>query len=411
MRSRDPNVEGVYVSSLDRPEQRAKIASGDTKALYAPPSDGRRTGYLLWLRERTLLAQPFDPTNATLAGDPTPLAHNISVGGGTMLQGVPASRAAFWVSDTGLLVYRTGAETGRSLVWSDRSGKPLETLMQEERDSDIVNVRLSPDQSRMAVERLVDTNTDISIYEIAAHRWSALTATPGLKTSPVWSPDGKEVVYAAERNGTLQIYRASANGAGQEQQLTDGPNSKLAWDWSLDGRYLMYSETAPKNRRDLWILPFDANGVAGKPMPFLATANDEMEAHFSPDGKWIAFASNATNVVGGVKTYIRAFPGGPDAQWPVSSTQGVGLFWNPNGKELFFRAPSPGGGGSVLSAAIQLRPDHPEISAPQELFKTLFPLPGNPTTDGQRFLQFIRPGDASDRNPLTVVVNWQAALN
>ena len=89
----------------------------------------------------------------------------------------------------------------------------------------------------------------------------------------------------------------------------------------------------------------------------------------------------------------------------------MGLFWNPNGKELFFRGPSPAGGGSVFSAAIQLRPDHPEISAPQELFRTPFPLPGNATTEGRRFLQFIRPGDANDRNPLTVVVNWQAALN
>jgi eukaryotic-like serine/threonine-protein kinase len=410
VRSRDPNVEGVYVSSLDRPEQRIRVVSGDTKALYAPPKDGR-TGYLLWLRERTLLAQRFDPTNARLEGDPAPLAHNISVGGGTMVQGVPASRAAFWVSETGLLVYRTRAETGRSLVWSDRSGKSLETLLQEERDSDIVNVRLSPDESRVAVERIVNNNTDISIYEIAARRWSALTSTPGVKTSPVWSPDGRFVAYAFERNGALQIFRAAANGAGQEQPLTDGPNAKLPWDWSQDGRYLIYSETTPQNRRDVWILPLDADGAGGKPIPFLTTANDESEAHFSPDGKWIAFASNASNVAGGVKAYIRAFPGGPAGQWPVSSTQGVGLFWNPNGKELFFRAPSPGGGGSVFSAAIQLRPDHPEISAPQELFRTLFGLPGNPTTDGQRFLQFIRPGDASDRNPLTVVVNWQAALN
>jgi dipeptidyl aminopeptidase/acylaminoacyl peptidase len=311
VRSRDPNVEGVYVSSLDRPEQRTKVVSGDTKALYALPTDGRRIGYLLWLRDRTLLAQRFDPTNARLEGEPTPVAHNISVGGGTMLQGVPASRAAFWVSETGLLVYRTGAETGRSLVRSDRSGRPLETLLQEERDSDIVNVRLSPDESRVAVERITNNNTDISIYEIAARRWSALTSTPGVKTSPVWSPDGRYVVYGAERNGTLQICRASANGAGQEQQLTDGPNAKIPWDWSEDGRYLIYSETTPQHRRDLWILPLDSNGAGRKPIPFLTTANDEMEAHFSPDGKWIAFASNATNVVGGVKAYISDFLVGP----------------------------------------------------------------------------------------------------
>jgi hypothetical protein len=179
-----------------------------------------------------------------------------------------------------------------------------------------------------------------------------------------------------------------------------------------NGRGLSRDGQEPRTGcRDLWILPLDADGAAGKPIPFLTTGNDEMEAHFSPDGKWIAFASNASNVAGGVRAYIRAFPGEPEGQWPVSSTQGVGVFWNPNGKELFFRAPNPGGGGSIFSAAIQFRQERSEISAPQELFRTLFPLPGNPTADGQRFLQFIRPGDASDRNPLTVVVNWQAALN
>jgi hypothetical protein len=109
--------------------------SGDTKALYAPPREGR-LGHLLWLRDRTLVAQRFDAAALKLEGDPTPLAQNIAVGGGTALN-IAANRAAFWVSDTGLLVYRAGIGTGRHLVWFSRDGQRLETVLQEERDGEI----------------------------------------------------------------------------------------------------------------------------------------------------------------------------------------------------------------------------------------------------------------------------------
>ena len=406
------SMDAVYASFVDQPERRIKLVSTGTKALYAAAYEGR-PGYLLWLRDRTLVTQRFDPANLKLEGDPIPLAQNVAVGGGTT-QGIPANRAAFWVSETGLLVYRAGAQTGRSLAWFARDGKRPEPILQEERDGELVNLRLSPDQTRVAMARTINDNTDIWTYEIASRRWSKLTSNPGAEISPVWSPDGRHVAYAADRDGSNQIYRTDANGAGQEQRLTEGPNVKIPGDWGQDGRSLIYSESHPQNQRDLWILPLErADGAPGKPIPFLTTTDaDEFDARFSPDSKWIAFVSNTT---GSPLVYLRAFPGGPPGQWPVSSGNATDLAWTKNGKELLYRAPNPGvgTGGLILAAPVQFLPDRPEIGAAQELFRTFLPgTVGTASSDGQRFLLFSRPGvdGEENQNPLTVVINWHAAL-
>jgi Tol biopolymer transport system component len=120
------------------------------------------------------------------------------------------------------------------------------------------------------------------------------------------------VAFTAERDGSIQIYRINANGGGQEQRLTDGPNDKLTLDWSRDGRYLTYAERHQRNQGDLWILPLDSpNGLPVKPIPFLTTPANEVTARFSPNGKWIAYTSD-TN--GRTEAFIRAFPGGPPGE-------------------------------------------------------------------------------------------------
>jgi Tol biopolymer transport system component len=305
-----------------------RLVSGDTKALYAPPRDGR-LGHLLWLRDRTLVASRFDAAALKLEGDPTPLAQNIAVGGGNALN-IAANRAAFWVSDTGLLVYRAGIGTGRHLVWFSRDGQRLETVLQEERDGEIANLRLSPDRTRLAVGRTINDKADVWIYETGSRRWSRVTSSAGAETAPVWSPDGRYRAYAAERDGLRQIYRTDANGAGQELRLTDGPHPKLPWDWSQDGRYLVYAEQHPQTGSDLWILPLDgAGGAPGKPIPFLTTPNNESQGYFSPDGKWIAYTSNTT---GSPLAYIRAFPGGPKVSGPCRAEPPQALRGTPTAK-------------------------------------------------------------------------------
>ena len=179
-------------------------------------------------------------------------------------------------------MYRTGDSGGQSLVWVGRDGKPLETVSVEERDGELSSPRLSPDGTRFAVERIGADVSDVWVYEIARKRWQKLTSTPGREGSPVWSHDGQWVAYAAERGGSTQIYRIQANGAGQEQQLTDGANTKVPRDWSRDGRFLIYSEIHPQNQSDPWILPLDAaSGRPGKPIEFLTTPANDVRALFS----------------------------------------------------------------------------------------------------------------------------------
>jgi eukaryotic-like serine/threonine-protein kinase len=408
VRSSDANVKGVYAASLDHPEQRKKLVSTDTKALYAPPHD-TRPGFLLWLRDRTLVAQRFDPASRKLEGDPIPVAEQIMIGGG-VTQGMQASRAAFWVSENELLVYRSGGGGGRSLVRIGRDGTRLETVMTEERDGELAGgLRLSPDGTRLAVERVIANVSDLWVYELARRVWSKLTSTPGREGSPVWSSDGRQLAFAADRDGSIQIYRMNANGAGQDERLTDGRNFKLPLDWSQDGQYLIYAELSPQSQRDLLILPMGPNGLPGKPIPFLTTPADEVTARFSPDGKWIAYISNIT---GRPEAFIRAFPGGPPGEWPVSSGGASSVEWRGDGAELFYRQLSPGYGPAMMAQTIRFLPDRVAIGAAKTLFRNSFYFDtANVSKDGQRFLQFARAGETADaRNPLTVVSNWQAGL-
>jgi Tol biopolymer transport system component len=355
------------------------------------------------------VAQRFDPASRKLEGDPIPVAEQIMIGGG-VTQGMQASRAAFWVSDNGLLVYRSGSGGGRSLVRIGRDGMRLETVMTEERDGELAGgLRLSPDGTRLAVERVIANVSDLWVYELARRVWSKLTSTPGREGSPVWSSDGRQLAFAADRDGSIQIYRINANGAGQDERLTEGRNFKLPLDWSQDGRYLIYAEIHPQNRRDLWILPLDSNGSPGKPVPFLTTPADEPIARFSPDGKWIAYLSDTT---GRPEGFIRAFPGGPPGEWPVSSGGASSIEWRGDGAELFYRQLSPGFGPAMMAQTIRFLPDRLEIGAAKTLFRNSFYFDtANVSKDGQRFLQFARAGETADAgNPLTVVSNWQAWL-
>jgi eukaryotic-like serine/threonine-protein kinase len=400
VQSGNPNTQGVYAASLDRPQDRVQILRTSAKAYYAPPVAGH-PGYLLWVREQSLLAQRFDAGNLRTEGDPAPLAEDIALN---------ANRAAFWGSDAGLLVYRNGVNYGNAkLVWIGRDGKRLESAGPEDSYD---SLRFSPEGKRVALGRHDQAGYgDIWLLELGRGVFTRFTFDPRDDRDPAWSPDGGQIAFSSNRSGFFQLYRKDSAGAGQEEQLTSGLDNKALSDWSRDGRYLLYTERAPRNGDDIMALPLEGER---KPIVVLQTSFNEGAGVFSPDGKWIAYQSDES---GRDEVYVRAFSAAAAAaggKWQVSAQGGTRPRWRGDGKELFYLAQlNSARSARMMAAGIRITATGVETDAPRELF-TVFASPGiasayDITPDGQRFL--VEELTASARlAPLTVVTNWQARL-
>jgi eukaryotic-like serine/threonine-protein kinase len=323
---------GVYVASLDNPNQSVRLLQSDAKAVYAPPRNGL-PGYLLWLRDQTLVAQRFDPKSRRLEGEPLVVADGIAAG-----FAANARRAAYSVSTTGLLAYRGGGNAGFDLTWVNRDGKPdgrtSSTSFQRGGDPSI-----SPDGRRIAMERQTGNTLHVWLYETGRAISTRLTLDPGFSWFPVWSPDGKQVAYSAERGGSWGLYRKDAGGGGVEELLLSGSDRGAASSsWSRDGRYLLYQSGDKQvygnmvNQLDIFLLPLTASRQERKPVPYLQTPFREANAQFSADGKWVAYESDES---GRAEVYIQAFPS-TGAKWQVSNNGGIQPRWRGDGRELFF---------------------------------------------------------------------------
>jgi Tol biopolymer transport system component len=404
--SEDPNIQGIYAGSLENPKpgmqkEHVRILATDRKAYYAPSPSGQ-TGYLLWMQEKTLLAQRFDDRKLRLEGDPAPVADGLNLAGNV--------RAPFWISDAGLLAFRTGNRFERTkLVWMGRDGKILMEAGKADASKEYLSGRLSPDGKRYAVDRRDDNdndNEDIWVLEFGRDIMSRLTFDPKWDQFPVWSPDGRQIAWASERSGVRQIYRKDASGEGQEEQLTNGPTGAVATDWSRDGRYLLYTGSGPKTGWDIGALPLEGDR---KPFEVLQTPFNEGFAQFSPDGKWIAYASDES---GRSEIYVRAFPASPGGRWQVSNQGGSMPKWRADGKELYYLGPTR---SNIMAAGIRISLAGVQTDTPRQLFAISVPpsdvtVPYDVSGDGQSFL-VTQPANAQlGPAPLTVVLNWQDGL-
>jgi eukaryotic-like serine/threonine-protein kinase len=386
-------VRGIYVGTLDG-KVHERILSDDSNAVYAQTSNGN--GYLIFGRERTLMAQGFDPQKLQLKGEAVLVAPQVR----SLLGSIVTSRHRnFSVSDAGVLVFDALPNHMRNeLMWMDRSGKKLITL------DDLSNVSapvLSPDGQHFVVPRGEQTgNNDLWLSDADGKNPTRLTFDLANEDFPVWSPDGSRIAWASNKEGTYQLFEKAASGAGQESVLLRSDYYKFTTDWSPDGRYIIYRESHQKTN-DIWVLPVGSGDA--KPFPLLQTEANEFAAVVSPNGKWIAYVSDES---GRYEIYVQSFPqGGGKRQ--ISSGGGHSPRWA--GNDLFYQAPD----GKLMAVPIKDGTSF-DAGAPVALFE--FRPGGNlscpyyaVTKDGQRFL-ISTIVETEAKAPLTVVMNWDSQL-
>jgi eukaryotic-like serine/threonine-protein kinase len=383
-RSADPRNTALYLGSLDG-KTRELLDTVDSNAMFSPP------GYLIYQREGQLMARPFDASRGRFTGPEfavaAPIGYNSANG-----------RGAFAVSRTGVLIYRAGSDaTSSEATWFDRAGKRLGSLGLPDISPD---AWLSADGTSVAFSR-ADRRTATSIWfsSLTRSTLSRFTFGPGMDVLPVWSTDGKYVVFASNRGGAFDLYRKVSSGTGEEELLLKSNTDKYPSDWSRDGHQLLYYSPGSQGDFDLWIMSLVGDR---KPTPFLQTKFDERNGRFSPTGRWIAYVSNET---GSYEVYVLPFPLGTGGKWQISTTGGLQPRWRADERELYYLAAD----GRVMSVPIRADGQF-EHGEPHQLFQTRL----DPSVlindrnyevaaDGERFLVTTPLGTSV---PMTVVVNW-----
>jgi Tol biopolymer transport system component/predicted Ser/Thr protein kinase len=373
--TQESQSQEVYAASLAKSAEKIRLLANAFQVQYASAGNGE--DYLLWIRDQTLVAQRFNTEKLQLIGEPRPIVDPVataSIGGRSLIYG----------SDIAL----------RQLKWLDRKGKELGLLGEP---GPWAFNRISPDGRRVATTRvgrlwLVETGRGVA---------SLLTSTGGL--NPLWSPDGRTVLFSRLPG---IIYRINADGSGKEEPVTESTERRYATDWSRDGRFVIYTEEAQERGRDLWVLPVTPDGrlePGAKPRPFVREPLDQHVARFSPDTRWVAYQSNES---GQWEVYVRSFPEARE-KLHISTAGGDNPQWGAGGHELFYRSRE----GKLMVVTLKSSGTSLDASLPRELFTLPPSLPGptpyEVTADGQRFLV---SDVAANSEPLNVIVNWPALL-
>jgi Tol biopolymer transport system component len=389
--STDSEKSGVYIGDLASKTKKRVIDFG-TRAIYVNP------GYLLFVREGTLMAQPFNASQLETMGDAVPVVGQVQT-----FTPVTAALGHFSASQNGLLVYTTGtAGDMMQLTWYDRMGNRTGTVGAP---GYLGYFSLSPDGATVAFSRRgSDSGRDIWTHDVARGNESPLT-TGGINDNPVWSADGKRLYFLSNRDGALKVYWKNANNTGSEEVIEAARRSSPQ-DASPDGKYLLTQtiETNPKTGVDIWVLPLFGDG---KPYGYVETTFVDSDPRLSPDLRWLAYQSDRSK---NFEVYAVSFPQNGES-WQVSTDGGRLPVWRSDGRELYYYSRD----NQIM--AVEVKPSAPgstqsPFGVPRKLFDARISNinPGFAVSKDGRFLLKIPVGQQEASVPMTVVLNWPQLL-
>jgi hypothetical protein len=350
--------------------------------------------HLVFARGSGLLAVPFDPQRAESIGDPVPVIEGV-------LQDSMARVAQFAVSANGTLVYAPGGVLDRTRpAWVDRNGRVQKLPMEAQTYGEL---KLSPDGNQLAI-LIPGVNDNVWIFNLETGKGTPL-AEPGVNHSPVWTPDGKRLIFASTRGAKNFIYSKAVDGSGEKAELLYEAPASISFanasEISPDGTLLLIETFPTKGGTGVLALSLDGSGKVVPLMPH----NRAWFIRFSPDGHWITFTSDKSGS-GRSEVYVQRFPAGNQVQ--ISYEGGEEGMWSAKGDELFYRNRD-----AWMVAAISFQPTY-KASAPRELFRgPFYNVPGyseDVAPDGQRFLMLMPEFPETPVTQLHVIVNWSEEL-
>ena len=331
----------LYLADSTRPEHHSLFAGElgrDTRIRLVERASSRALfgagGFLFFADQRALVAQAFDPDHLALSGERIRVVERVD-----QPQGFD-HYVLVSVAETPVLAYRSLQSPATRIVHRDEA-RVLETLTTA---AEYYEPTLSPDETRVALDLfnpspsarfgygINEIKSDVVVLNRATGALTKVTTDPGAEWGPVWSPDGTQLVYSSNRREQiLELYLKSLTSDAPAELLVAANRNEnpIPQSWSPDGKVLVYSMFNPKTRGDLWMLPMTGDR---KPVPLLTEAHTEWQAQISPNGRWIAYASNES---GRLDVYVRSFPV-PDSKWHVSPEGGGDPRWSKNGSRLFF---------------------------------------------------------------------------
>lgn len=376
---------GIYVVTIDGKENRRLMQSAGSAQFVS--------GWLLWVRETTLMAKRLDPSRVTISGAPVRVQENVNLDIGVW-------RGTFSASENGILSYlEAWNDPGGQLVWFDATGRRLEATGEKSR---AYWPRMSPDGRRVAL-LIGDLSADVWVQELDRGVRQRATTQGQVVSAPAWSSDSSEIVFLRQEPSRNLLITVPSNGAATRKTILESKERYEPTDWSADGRYIL-CDRGPLGATHIWAVPV---AVPAKAFPVVETPFAERSGQFSPDGRWIAYRSLES---GKEEIFITPFPGG-GAKWQVSIGGGTQPRWSRDGKQLFYVSTN----NELMAVDVDGRGPRFEAKTPRILFRVnpvIGPRQGfhsyDVAPDGRRFL--VNTASEAEQPRAALVVNWDAEL-